>query len=107
MAPWSGNQGSQEPDQIVVHVPWVSQSGRTRGHNGRNEGVDFSVTRAIDIKSVGDNAIQGLVIQHNNSIGIVSESLEGKDGVVRGHNHITLSLILGRKDRISLKSKGY
>lgn len=41
------------------------------------------------------NAVQGSVVQHHNSISIQGEALEGEQGVVWLHHHVTGLVLVG------------
>eukprot|EP00591_Stephanopyxis_turris_P014065 CAMPEP_0195536960 /NCGR_PEP_ID=MMETSP0794_2-20130614/47044_1 /TAXON_ID=515487 /ORGANISM="Stephanopyxis turris, Strain CCMP 815" /LENGTH=47 /DNA_ID= /DNA_START= /DNA_END= /DNA_ORIENTATION= len=41
MTPWGWNQTGHQSDQVVVHVPRVSQCGGTRRHDGSHYAVQL------------------------------------------------------------------
>ena len=52
------------------------------------------------------NAIQGCVVEDNNCICIEREPLEGQQGVVRLHHHITCFVLVGKHTAAQAASQG-
>jgi hypothetical protein len=101
MAAWSRYQGRHQPNQIIVHVTWVTERCGTSRHNSGHQGIRLSKRRIWDVKPVHRNSVQGRVVQDHDTVRIQRQALQRQQRIVGLDDHIT-SLHLIRKHTVRL-----
>ena len=94
----SGDERSDESDEIVVHVSRVTKSGRRSGHDARDELIDLGEGRIFDVQALADDSIQGGIIQNHDAVRVLSQAFQSEDGVV-GLNDNVGYFVLSKKAR--------
>ena len=86
--PGGGDEGGDQTDQVVVHVAGVAEGRGGHRHDGRHQLVDLGQGGVADVESVRGDPVEGGVVQNNDTICRLSQSLQCQDGVVRLDHYI-------------------
>ena len=91
MNPWVGNQVCLELRQVNVERSVEPQRGGDRGDNLPDQPVQIRVRRPLDIQVASADVVDGLVVHHECTVGVLESGVGGEDGVV-GLNHCSRHL---------------
>lgn len=65
--------------QIHVQGPIKTQGGSDRGHDLANEPVEVGVCGALDVKVSAANIVDGLIVNHEGTVGVLQSGVGGQD----------------------------
>ena len=86
MDPRVGDEIRLELSQINVESPIEPQRSRDRGHNLSDQPVEVGVRWPLDVQVASTDVVDGLVVHHEGTVGVLEGGVGGEDGVV-GLNH--------------------
>ena len=69
------DQRGDQTHQIVVHIPWVPESGSSSAHNGRHDRVGLSESWLSELESVSSHSCQSCIVNNYGSIRVQDQSL--------------------------------
>lgn len=90
MTSWCWNQRSNQSHQIVIHVPWISQSGCWCTHNGWYNRIGLCESWLSKLETISGHSCQSIVINNDGSIGVESQSFHTQKAIIWLHNYIIL-----------------
>ena len=82
MNPWVGNQVGLELRQVNVERSVEPQRGRDRGDDLPDQPVQIRVRRPLDVQVASADVVDGLVVHHEGTVGVLEGGVGGEDGVV-------------------------
>eukprot|EP00054_Salpingoeca_dolichothecata_P031339 m.263169 g.263169 ORF g.263169 m.263169 type:complete len:467 (+) comp26822_c0_seq1:96-1496(+) len=82
MDTWVGHQVSLELSQIDVEGTIETEGGSHGGHNLGNQAVQVGVGGALNVQVAAANVVDGLVVNHKGTVGVLEGGVAGQDGVV-------------------------
>lgn len=89
VAAWCRDQRGDDADKIVVHVSRIAQGGRRGTHDGTDKLIGLLERRCLDVQSVCSNTREGAIVEDDDTVGMLSESLHGQQRVVWLDNDIS------------------
>jgi hypothetical protein len=69
--------------QIRVELTRESETGRDTGHDDRNEVVEVTVGRLVELEGSEANVVQRLVVDTERLVGVLDQLVDREGGVVR------------------------
>ena len=78
-----GDQVGLELSHVHVQGTVEAQGGGQGGDNLSDEAVQVGVGRALNIEVAPADIVQSLIVEAKGAVGMLEESVGGKDGVVR------------------------
>ena len=84
--PGVGHQVGLELREIHVESAIKAEGGSDGGHNLANEPVQVCVGWSVDVQVAAANVIDGLIVNHEGTIGVLQSGVSGQDRVVRLNN---------------------
>ena len=95
---WVGHQVGLELGQIHVEGAIEAQGGGDGGHDLCHQTVEVGVGGALDVQVPAADVVDGLVVDHEGTVGVFEGSMGGQDGVVRfNHSGGDLKMTTGHK----------
>ena len=82
MDTWVGHQVGLELSQIDIEGTIESQRSGDGGDDLANETVEVGVGGTLDVEVTSANIVDGLVVDHEGTVGVLEGGVSGKDGVV-------------------------
>lgn len=89
------DQTGHDSDQIIVHVPGISQRRRRGGHHRSDELIGLLEGGLLDVKCVGCDSGEGAVVEDYHCVGVLCQASEGEEGVVGLYYDVAGALTLG------------
>lgn len=87
--------------QVVVHVARIPQCPGCSSHDRRNELVLLAIARIGAVQPIRRDPSQRSIIERNDRVRLLYESLDGQHGIVGLHDYVG-GLFVVREDRVSL-----
>merc|ERR1712209_43462 len=84
--PWIWNQVSLELSQIHIKSSIKPKRGSDGGHNLANHSVQIGVGGTINVQITTADVVDGLIINHEGTVGVLQGGVGGQDGVVGLHH---------------------
>merc|ERR1711963_385341 len=84
--PWVGHQIGLELCQIHVESSIKPERGSDGGHNLANQTVEIGVSGTVNVQITATDVVDGLIINHEGTVGVLQCGVGGQDGVVGLHH---------------------
>ena len=90
MDTWVGHQVGLELGQIHVEGAVKAQGGGDGGHDLADQTVEVGVAGTLNVQVAAADVVDGFVVHHEGTVGVLQGGVGGQDGVVgfnnrRGH----------------------
>ena len=79
---WVGHQVGLELRQIDVQGAVKPERGRDGADNLRKKAVQVGVGRTLDVQITAADVVDGLVVDHEGTVGVLQGRMGGQDGVI-------------------------
>ena len=86
MDTWVGHQVGLELGQIHVEGAFEAQGGGDGGHDLADQTVEVGVGGTLDVQVAAADVVDGLVVDHKGTVGVLQGGVSGQDGVVGLHH---------------------
>ena len=83
MNSWVGYQIRLELSQVHIQGSVEPQGGSDGGHNLANQPVEVGVGWPLNVQVTSADVVDGLVVNHEGTVGVLKGGVGGQDGVVR------------------------
>ena len=84
--PWVGNQVGLELSKVNIEGSIKPQGSSDGGNNLANQTVKVSIGRSLDVKVPSADVIDGFVVNHERTVGVLQGGMGGQDSIVRFNN---------------------
>ena len=90
-----GRMSMTKLDGSCWKFTWISQCSCRGSHDSGYQGVGLTERWLCNMQPFNSNPVQCRVVQHDDSISVEREALEGQQGVVRLNNYIAGLILVG------------